>query len=190
METIILWAGRAYYSLENCGIVTTEQGYIINSSIIGYYEEKIYRVEYRIQADEHWHTQMLDIHCIHDHQQFSNLLQSDGHGHWTHNGMAVPELDGCLDVDIRVTPFTNTLPIRRLNLEHREAKEIKVVYCDVLTNNIHPAAQRYTCLSDTAYQYENVHDDFKAIIQTDRSGFVVDYPELFVRKAVSTRPWL
>jgi len=185
MEINILWSGREYFSLENCLIKPGIEGNLITSTIVGYYEEKIYKVDYRIETDAHWHTRVMEIHCSHDHHTFSNLLQADGHGRWTCNGMPVPELDGCIDVDIPVTPFTNTLPIRRLQLQYKETREISVVYCDVLARNIGRVAQQYTCLSDTAYHYQNVPNDFEATIRVDRSGFVVDYPELFVRKALS-----
>lgn len=187
METTILWSGRAYYSLENCLINSGNEGNRITSTIVGYYEEKIYKVDYRIETDARWHTQLLEIHCVHHHHAFSTLLQADAHGHWTLNGMPVPELDGCIDVDIAVTPFTNTLPIRRLQLQHQENREISVVYCDVLARNVRRMSQQYTCLSDTAYHYRNVPNDFEATIRVDRSGLVTDYPELFVRKAISFR---
>ena len=41
-------------------------------------------------------------------------VASDGAGHWRVDERERPDLEGCLDVDIQITPFTNTLPIRRL----------------------------------------------------------------------------
>ncbi len=39
-------------------------------------------------------------------------LRSDGAGRWSDDrGRPLPELDGCIDVDISVSPFTNTLPV-------------------------------------------------------------------------------
>jgi hypothetical protein len=38
-------------------------------------------------------------------------LQTDGHRHWRQgDGRALHELDGCLDIDIWPTPFTQLLP--------------------------------------------------------------------------------
>ena len=48
-------------------------------------------------------------------------LTGDGAGRWQIDGRDAPDLDGCLDLDIQVTPFTNSLPIRRLDLAARLA---------------------------------------------------------------------
>ena len=56
MQINILWTGRAYYSLENCLINTTEEGSVINSTIVGKYQEKIYLVNYTIKTNQHWET--------------------------------------------------------------------------------------------------------------------------------------
>ena len=48
-------------------------------------------------------------------------LESDGEGHWQENGKDRPDLHGCIDIDIQATPFTNTLPIRRLGLKTGES---------------------------------------------------------------------
>lgn len=61
---------------------------------------------------------------------------------------------------------------------------IKVVYIDVLERQIKPLQQRYTKLSQAEYKYENVPNDFEAIITIDEAGFVVNYPGLFVRTAI------
>ena len=44
-------------------------------------------------------------------------LRSDHVGHWEVNGNAARRLRGCSDVDLGWTPATNTIPIRRLDLE-------------------------------------------------------------------------
>ena len=41
-------------------------------------------------------------------------LRADGRGHWADAATGSPlPLDGCVDIDIYPSPFTNTLPIRR-----------------------------------------------------------------------------
>ncbi len=76
-------------------------------------------------------------------------------------------LDGCTDVDISVTPFTNTLPIRRLNLDQDESTEIETVYISVPELQVETAIQRYTCLDSLddeggRYRYESVPSGFTA----------------------------
>jgi uncharacterized protein len=183
MQTNLLWTGREYYSLENCLVATTASGSEITSTIIGLYEGKLYKVEYRIKTNQRWETTLLEVNSRHSNQTESIRLEGDGKGHWTFNGKKADQFDGCIDVDIPVTPFTNTLPISRLKMDQNQSREIQVIYCDVLAQQVSAVRQRYTCLSNVKYHYENVPNDFEATIEVDESGFVVDYPSLFVRTA-------
>ncbi len=181
MQINLLWTGRAYYSLENCLVEIKATGSKITSTIIGCFEEKIYLVTYLIETNQHWETLLLEINCQHNDTIQHIKLEGDGKGNWLKNGEKADQFKGCLDVDIPLTPFTNTLPIRRLNLSQNQSQEIQVVYCDLLAQEIKPIHQKYTCLSHSEYQYENVPNDFEATIQIDERGLVVDYPSLFVR---------
>jgi uncharacterized protein len=102
-------------------------------------------------------------------------------------GVPLPELSGCTDVDIMITPFTNTLPIKRLHLKPAEAREIAVVYIGLPGLVVSKFEQRYTCLSSgedgSVYRYENVKSDFRADLLVDTDGLVVDYPNIFVMDA-------
>src|SRR5690606_20127270 len=114
-------------------------------------------------------------------RRHSLACKSDGEGNWTKDSMAMPEYQGCIDIDIPLTPFTNTLPIRRLKLADGQSATIRVLYLDVLAERFMPVSQKYKRLSATAYHYENVPNDFEATITVDSDGLVEDYPALFVR---------
>jgi hypothetical protein len=187
MQTNILWTGQEYYSLENCLVEIKPTGSNITSTIIGCYEEKIYKVAYRIETNENWETVFLEINCQHNNETQVIKFEGDGKGNWMYNDKKANQFRGCIDVDIPLTPFTNTLPIRRLKLNQNQAQEIRVIYCDLLQHQVKPVSQRYTRLSNSEYHYENVPNDFEVTIQVDASGLVVDYPSLFVRtKALKT----
>ena len=89
---------------------------------------------------------------------------------------------GCTDIDISCTPFTNTLPIRRLNLKIGESAEIQVLHVDCPQIRFEVSRQRYERLSESQYRFTSLENDFTAIITVDENGFVTDYPELFERK--------
>ena len=179
----LLWSGREYYSLENCIVGIDELSLNVRSTIVGRYEGKLYVVRYSLSTDRRGHTIWLQIEIQHNDQLIHHSLKKDEKGKWIHNGREQSELDGCIDVDIPLTPFTNTLPVRRLRLDVDEPAEIQVIYCDMLNNIIHPVRQRYRKVSDTSYHYENVPNDFEATIVVDADGIVVDYPQLFERSA-------
>ncbi|MDO1451237.1 putative glycolipid-binding domain-containing protein [Rhodocytophaga aerolata] len=183
MQTNILWRGLEYDSLENCLVTTTQTGYEINSVIVGRYEGKIYRVEYRIETNQLWQTLYFEVKSQHSNQIERFTYQMNGQGKWMSKGKPVPQFDGCIDIDIPLTPFTNSLPINRLKLNHQEVEQIGVIYLDVLERQIRPVRQQYRRLSDTTYHYQNVPNDFEAVITVDALGLVEDYPQLFLRAA-------
>ncbi|PLS83873.1 MAG: hypothetical protein CYG60_20870 [Actinobacteria bacterium] len=119
-------------------------------------------------------------------------LIADGEGNWTtRSGEAVPGLKGCTDVDISATPFTNTLPIRRLGLAPGESAELSVAYVDVGEMRAWTEGQRYTCLRQDAegglYKYESLDGGFTADLPVDADGLVLNYPGLFRRAISQTR---
>ena len=69
-------------------------------------------------------------------------------------------------------------------MQTNESREINVIYFDILNDEIRSVTQRYTRLSERKYRFENVPNDFKADIEVDELGFVIDYPQLFVRSAL------
>jgi hypothetical protein len=186
MQSNLLWTGREYYSLENCLVNSTDTGSEINSIIIGKYDGKIYKVEYKIRTSQRWETLFFEVKSQHSNQRDHLLFESDGNGNWISDGKPVDQFNGCIDIDIPLTPFTNTLPINRLKLSQHEEQQIKVIYLDLLEQKVVPVKQKYIRLSNTEYHYENVPNDFEAKIEVDELGFVVDYPSLFVRTAKLT----
>ena len=186
MRTNLLWKGIEYNSLENCLVDSGSDGIRVESVIVGSYNNVIYRVDYNIDATSFWETVSLEIirHYRNERSRFS--LESDGNGNWKINGNPQLKFKGCIDVDIPLTPLTNTLPVNRLKLKTGQEKIIKVLYCDLLRNEFKAVNQKYVRVSDSVYQYENVPNDFESDIQVDEHGFVVDYPQLFTREGELT----
>ncbi len=179
-KIIARWQDWSATGLEHLVLTEEPDGILAESAIVASVDGEAIGVRYRIQCDSKWRVRKAgiarvgDAHTIH--------LASDGTGTWLDgNGVAQPRLDGAIDIDISVTPFTNTLPIRRLNLKQAQSVEILVVYIllpglEVLTDR-----QRYTRLGEALYRYESVDSDFTRDIEVDRHGLVTNYPGLFRR---------
>lgn len=183
MKKSLLWTGQFYNSLENCYVSISDESVNVNSVIIGTYNNKIFRVEYMIRTNKNWETILCEVKSLFANEMNHLHLESDGKGNWIMNGEPASQFNGCIDIDIPLTPFTNTLPIKRLKLLENEKQLIKVVYIDILEAQIKALQQQYRKLSLTEYKYENVPNDFEAVITVDESGLVVNYPSLFVRTA-------
>ncbi len=101
-------------------------------------------------------------------------------------GDVLSGFDGCIDIDLAGTPFTNTLPIRRLGLTP-ESGTVQLDMLYVPFNSFRPLrdSQRYTCLKeDKLYRYAAADRTFTAELPVDEDGLVTDYPTLFQRLPV------
>jgi uncharacterized protein len=88
-----------------------------------------FRLSYEVRCDPYWRVRAARVGVPGEPPRVE--LFSDGEGNWTgSDGQAVSYLRGCEYVDISETPFTNTLPIRRLGLAPGESAEIAVAYLE------------------------------------------------------------
>jgi hypothetical protein len=140
-----------------------------------------YGMHYTLTCDADWAIRQLSIEST---EGRTLRLMTDGKGNWTDSaGRQLPAFDGCLDVDVSGTPFTNTLPIRRLGLESSHGLlEVPMLFipCDTFVpfRNV----QRYACLRpDKLYRFETEDRSFTADLPVDEDGLVLDYPQLFQR---------
>ena len=112
---------------------------------------------YRIVCDGHGRTRSLVVDEVGGPPARSDL-EADGGGHW--RVTAVPELEGALDVDLSASPFTNTLPIRRLGLAIGRSAEIVAAYIAFPELDVRPrpAALHLSELLDLSL--ESLDEDF------------------------------
>lgn len=137
-------------------------------------------VQYVLRLSPTW--QVRQFLLFRDLEEPDLWLATDGSGRWGEmNGAHRTELDGCYDIDLACTPFTNTLPIRRLPLHEGHAAELPVVYVDPETLGVRPDLQRYTRLGSHRWLFEQVESGFSAELEVDEHGLVLDYPALFRR---------
>ncbi len=109
-------------------------------------------------------------------------LGTDGSGRWGEiNGAHRPDLDGCHDIDLPITPFTRTLPIRRLALDVGDAADLRVAVLDVGTLGVVPVRQRYHRIGLHRFARTNFDTGSEVEFDIDPYGLVQDYPELFTR---------
>jgi len=139
-------------------------------------------VHYVLRISPTWHVRQLLL--FRDMEDPDLWLGTDGSGRWGEmNGAHRPELDGCVDIDLPCTPFTNTLPIRRLPLHVGDSADITVAYLDVETLDIQPDHQRYTRVSSHRWRFEQLSTGWTQEFDVDEFGLVRDYPTLFRRIA-------
>jgi hypothetical protein len=142
-----------------------------------------YAVRYEITLDEHWRTREAHVRSDTVEGHRSTVLVADGHGHWTVDGVAAPHLDGLLDVDLEASACTNTLPIHRLVLLDGEAVPAPAVYVRALDLSVTRLDQTYRRVGNRRFDYSSDGGAFRAVLEYDDAGLIVDYPGIAVRFA-------
>src|SRR5690606_4335453 len=109
-----------------------------------------------------------------------------GEGRWQNQrGEPLAEFDGCTCIDIRETPFTNTLAIKQLQLEAGESGELDLVFFEFSEQSAHRERQRYTCIEKSPQgsliEFVQLSTGFLAALYADENDFIKHYPELFRR---------
>ncbi len=157
-----------------------------HGSIIGHEPDLgAFRIEYEVQWDERWCTTQVELAVARGRTVERRLDLKQRGGTWRNEkDEELGLLQGCIDVDIWPTPFTNSLPIRRLQLAEGERQLIEVVYINAFESSIEKAVQAYTCIGSRSFRFESVGSDFAADLTVDGYGLVLDYPGLFARLGV------
>jgi uncharacterized protein len=183
MKTIV-WKPVAYQGMEYLALDENRSTVYAQSVVIGVEKQAAFRLDYVVKCDEHYAVREVNLGLKVPTRNF--YLISDGRGNWfDRHDKPLSEFAGCIDVDISATPFTNTLPIRRLQWQVGQVETLRMVYILVPNLLVSVMRQRYTCLEKTAhgatFRYENVDDDFTAVLTVDSDGLVRNYPGLFER---------
>ena len=172
------WSGKgAEHTVVRCA----EESNSADGVVISTSDGQNFAVRYQIRCGGSWTMEHACLQIVGEERNVE--LTSDGCGKWTDaSGNPLRALDGAIDIDLSVSPFTNTLPIRRLQLAKGSSAEIRAAYVHFPDLAIVSDPQRYTCLEPLRrYRYESLDSDFVREVEVDKDGLVGTYPGLFKR---------
>ena len=136
-------------------------------------------VTFRVELDRGWRTRVAQVAVVDEASERKLLLEADGEGNWLRDRVPSPELQGCLDVDIAATPFTNTFVIRRLGLSVGQTAEIRAAWVGVPHLEVEALEQIYVRLQPRGgldrYEYRAGASAQGWIIEVDQDGVAMDY---------------
>jgi uncharacterized protein len=182
----VMWWAWDGPGLGHLRLAVRESGVVADGLVLGVADGRPFRLAYEVRCDAHWRVRAAWVGVPGEPAKVE--LFSDGAGNWTGpDGRALPYLEGCEYVDVSETPFTNTLPIRRLGLSPGESAEITVAYLDGAELQPWPEPQSYAYLEEGEggglYRFLSLDGGFTADLPVDADGLVLDYPGLFKRTA-------
>jgi len=144
-------------------------------------------VRYAIALDDQGRTREARVECRHAGGSLDVAVEGDGRGAWLVDGAPAPHLDGCLDVDLEASAFTNAFPVRRLALGVGDRAEAPAAWVRAPGLAVERLEQSYARLPDAdgcaRYDYAAPGVGFAAVLAFDGHGLVTDYPGIAVRVA-------
>lgn len=137
------------------------------------------RISYRLRYDRSWRFESARLEARGDGSERTLEIRREEDGRWTVDGRQRPDLDACTDLDIMVTPFTNTPPLRRLDLEAGESRRLRVAWIALPELTVAPVAQEYRRLDagepPTRFLYRNLESGFEGELEVDENRLVTAY---------------
>ncbi|WP_375756064.1 putative glycolipid-binding domain-containing protein [Corallococcus exercitus] len=141
------------------------------------------RAEYSVVCDDAWRTRRVSVTQAWRGERRTLTLEHDGEGRWRKDGAAAAELEGCMDVDLGLSPSTNALPINRLRLHEGTSAEIRAAWVRFPSLEVVPARQGYARVGPARYRYESLESAFTAMLDVDADGLPIEYAGIWRRLA-------
>ncbi|MGI9073901.1 MAG: putative glycolipid-binding domain-containing protein [Bryobacteraceae bacterium] len=175
LQKAVVWRNLQANGSDYCELWRTAEGWVLKGTAIAVLGEAgPVLCTYDIQCDNHWQTQRAEVtrRIGSDVRKISLLVES--RGSWQESGQQLPGLHECVDVDLSITPATNTLPIRRLKLLVGASHEATAAWVRLPELEVQPLSQRYTRIDSDTYRYESA-TGYSTILRVDEKGLVKLY---------------
>jgi len=180
-ETVYRWRGSDPPSLEVLRLHARTHDLFAQSRLVNAGPEP-FVVDYEWLLDSSRRTRSLTV-LVRQHETVKLSIERVDSRSWRIDGSPRPDLDGCDEIDLSVTPFCNTLALLRFAPPPGGPGEITALYVSFPDLTLSPSRQRYERLDDRTFKYIDlgVQKGFEARLAVDHAGFVRSYEGLFER---------
>jgi hypothetical protein len=162
-------------------------GYRLDGHSTGIEEGEAWGISYSFTLDPSWATRSAHVVGRSASGEHELRLEGDGRGEWILDGKPVPQIAGCLDVDLEGSAFTNALPVHRLALDVGQRADAPAAYIRALDLSVERLDQTYARLAEEGgqarYDYSSPRFEYRDELVYDEFGLVLEYPGIAVRVA-------
>lgn len=176
---IVFWKWLQTEGHDLCRFHETSEGWTIEGTAVFDHPGGAVALTYKLVCDKRWFSQMASIRGWVGKNEISLLIARAGQGRWSVNGSIDDALTGLEDIDLGLTPASNTNAIRRLNLAEGEEAETVAAWLDTEDWTVKPLLQSYRRVGDRAYDYASPLHNYRATLTVDDFGAVREYPGLW-----------
>ena len=161
--------------LERFELLRTDTGWLLRGLIVAANDDEAAEARYEVACDVSWCTERVAID-VRSAAGERSLALTARDGRWHAEGPEIESVRGCLDVDLGWSPSTNTLPIRRLGLAvGATSGPVTAAWVRFPTLDLEPLPQEYRRVAEDRYVYASRGGAFRAELQVDADGLVIDY---------------
>ncbi|MGQ0712749.1 MAG: putative glycolipid-binding domain-containing protein [Gemmatimonadaceae bacterium] len=179
----VLWRRRDRIALEHFELRVHANAVLLSGTVIMADDDAPLRAEYEVRCDRAWATRTVRVALRRGAESRELTLVTDDQRRWWRDGRELTPVAGCIDIDLSISPSTNTLPIRRLALERGQSRDVTAAWVRFPELSVEPLVQEYVRTDAGRYRYRSGGGEFTADIEVDEMGVVVDYPPAWERVA-------
>jgi hypothetical protein len=185
-DASILWRRFDMEGHDGCRLRAREDGWDLEGQAVFEYGGEPCCLAYRVSCDGGWLTHTASVHGFLGARGIGYDIERLADGTWTLNGVAQPQAEGLIDVDLNFTPATNLVAIRRFELAVGAETQAPAAWLAFPEFKLMRLDQIYRRLDSTHYAYQSPIHGYAATLEVSPAGFVLDYPQLW--KAVVLQP--
>lgn len=165
--------------LEALTVERREGALAVQGNLILVLDDRVSEVDYRLTYGVDWGFVRGTVRSAEGSATRTlELVRREG-GEWLVDGTPRPDLAGCVDLDLMVTPFTNTPPLWRLDPAPGGACPLRVAWVRFPELTVSGVRQEYVRLDagdpPRRFLYRNLETGFEDALEVDEQRLVVAY---------------
>jgi uncharacterized protein len=182
----VFWRRTDVEGLERLALIIGANGVQALSTVICV-EDGGFRLDHEWELTPDWRAVSLWVERLGVDGRRALALEREGSG-WRVNGQRRPDLEGVDEPDLSVTPFCNTLPMRRILGSQNASIIVDTAYVNGKDLTVTRSRQRYENQGRNRIRYVDLglFPGFEADLQVDDLALVLHYQHLFERVAITT----
>ena len=181
-ESRVAWAWTDRPGLETLRLVRNAAGTTAEGSVLVILAGAPISARYTVEHDAAWRFRQARIETDRSGATRAIDIRRGENGQWTIDGIRHHDLDGCDDLDLTITPYTNTPALVSQPLTPGTSRRLRVAWVLVPGFDVQAVEQEYTRLDSSGpdvrtarYRYHNLDSGFTGELTLGADGLVVEY---------------